>query len=104
MALTAVRAHADAGHDHGPDADRAPTPMGRNACQTAVSSCRSLRSASWRCAHWSRSRAHSPRTFELFGKVMMDPNAGGKVQPTIAGRIEPGPRGLPSLGPGGKQG
>jgi membrane fusion protein, heavy metal efflux system len=39
-----------------------------------------------------------PRTTELAGKVMMDPNAGGKVQPTMAGRIEPGPRGLPSPG------
>jgi membrane fusion protein, heavy metal efflux system len=38
------------------------------------------------------------RSTELAGKVMMDPNAGGKVQPTIAGRIEPGPRGLPSPG------
>lgn len=42
--------------------------------------------------------ADLPRTTELAGKVMMDPNAGGKVQPTIAGRIEPGPRGLPSAG------
>ena len=42
--------------------------------------------------------ADLPRTTELAGKVMMDPNAGGKVQPTIAGRIEPGPRGLPSPG------
>ena len=42
--------------------------------------------------------AELPRTVELAGKVMMDPNAGGKVQPTIAGRIEPGPRGLPSPG------
>lgn len=39
-----------------------------------------------------------PRTFELAGKVVMDPNAGGRVQPTQAGRIEPGPRGLPSTG------
>lgn len=38
------------------------------------------------------------RTVELGGKVVMDPNAGGKVQPTMAGRIEPGPRGLPSAG------
>jgi hypothetical protein len=28
----------------------------------------------------------------------MDPNAGGKVQPLNAGRIEPGPRGLPNPG------
>ena len=48
--------------------------------------------------------ARSPQTFELFGKVTMDPNAGGKVQPTVAGRIEPGPRGLPSLGQSVKMG
>jgi membrane fusion protein, heavy metal efflux system len=38
------------------------------------------------------------RTVELSGRVAMDPNAGGKVQATAAGRIEPGPRGLPALG------
>jgi hypothetical protein len=35
---------------------------------------------------------------ELGAKVLMDPNAGGKVQPLNAGRIEPGPRGLPNSG------
>lgn len=39
-----------------------------------------------------------PRSVELNGKVVMDPNAGGKVQPLNAGRIEPGPQGLPSPG------
>ncbi len=39
-----------------------------------------------------------PRSFELNGKIVMDPNAGGKVQPLNAGRIEPGPRGLPTAG------
>ena len=39
-----------------------------------------------------------PRTFELNGRVVMDPNAGGQVQALNAGRIEPGPRGLPHLG------
>jgi membrane fusion protein, heavy metal efflux system len=38
------------------------------------------------------------RTTELAGKVMMDINAGGKVQPAIAGRIEAGPKGLPNPG------
>lgn len=37
-------------------------------------------------------------TVELTGRVVLDSNAGGKVQPTQAGRIEPGPRGLPQLG------
>ncbi len=43
-------------------------------------------------------QAELPRSVELSGKVLMDPNAGGKVQPLNAGRIEPGPRGLPSPG------
>lgn len=42
--------------------------------------------------------AELPRTVELGAKVMMDPNAGGKVQALNAGRIEPGPQGLPNLG------
>jgi hypothetical protein len=42
--------------------------------------------------------AELPRSFQLNGKVAMDPNAGGQVQPLNAGRIEPGPRGLPHPG------
>lgn len=38
------------------------------------------------------------RTVELSGRVVMDPNAGGKVQPTTSGRIEPTARGLPAVG------
>jgi hypothetical protein len=37
-------------------------------------------------------------TVELNGKVIADPNAGGRVQATQSGRIEPGPKGLPTLG------
>jgi hypothetical protein len=39
-----------------------------------------------------------PRSLELTGKVVMDPNAGGKVQALLAGRITAGPRGLPTSG------
>lgn len=39
-----------------------------------------------------------PRSFELAGSVVMDPNAGGKVQAALAGRLEAGPQGLPSVG------
>jgi hypothetical protein len=39
-----------------------------------------------------------PRTAELAGRVMMDPNAGGRVQSSIPGRLEAGPKGLPSIG------
>jgi membrane fusion protein, heavy metal efflux system len=37
-------------------------------------------------------------TLELPGRVVQDPNASGRVQASYAGRIEPGPRGLPVPG------
>ena len=37
-------------------------------------------------------------TVEFNGKVIADPNAGGRVQASQSGRIEPGPNGLPTLG------
>jgi membrane fusion protein, heavy metal efflux system len=39
-----------------------------------------------------------PLTVELNGRVAMDPNSGGRVQAPFAGRIEPGPKGLPVAG------
>lgn len=44
------------------------------------------------------------RAFELSGKVVMDPNAGGKVQAIVAGRVTPGPRGFPVPGQQVKKG
>jgi len=38
------------------------------------------------------------QTIELNGRVTADPNAGGPVQASQPGRIEPGPHGLPTLG------
>jgi hypothetical protein len=37
-------------------------------------------------------------TVELSGRIVADANAGGVVQASQAGRIEPGPQGLPTLG------
>ncbi len=37
-------------------------------------------------------------TIELPGRVIMDPNASGRVQALHGGRIEPGPKGLPLAG------
>lgn len=48
--------------------------------------------------------AELPRSLELSGKVVMDPDAGGKVQALVAGRLEAGPRGMPSLGQAVKKG
>lgn len=39
-----------------------------------------------------------PQTVELNGRVTIDPNAGGRVQAPFAGRIAPGPQGLPAAG------
>lgn len=43
-------------------------------------------------------------TVQLSGKVVADPNAGGRVQTSQAGRIEAGPKGLPVLGQRVKKG
>ncbi len=48
--------------------------------------------------------ADHPQTIELNGHVVMDPSAGGKVQALVAGRVEPGPRGLPLPGQAVRQG
>jgi cobalt-zinc-cadmium efflux system membrane fusion protein len=37
-------------------------------------------------------------TIEMPGRVIMDPNAGGRVQPAHGGRVEAGPGGLPVAG------
>lgn len=37
-------------------------------------------------------------TVELPGRVVMDPNAGGRVQTVVGGKIEAGPKGLPVAG------
>ena len=38
------------------------------------------------------------QSIELNGRVVIDPNFGGRVQSSQSGRVEPGPRGLPALG------
>ena len=43
-------------------------------------------------------------TVELPGRVVIDPNASGRVQAVYGGRIEPGPRGLPVAGQTVKRG
>jgi cobalt-zinc-cadmium efflux system membrane fusion protein len=43
-------------------------------------------------------------TIELNGKVIADPNTGGRVQATFAGSVMPGPKGMPTAGTQGGQG
>jgi hypothetical protein len=48
--------------------------------------------------------SQSQATVELAGRVVMDPNAAGRVQAVHGGRVEAGPRGLPVAGQAVRQG
>jgi cobalt-zinc-cadmium efflux system membrane fusion protein len=43
-------------------------------------------------------KSEAAATIELPGRVLIDPNAGGRVQAVHGGRIEAGPKGLPVVG------
>ena len=98
VALTAISgADAGPGHDHG-DAPAAPSANGpqRQPDGSVFLPKPAQRQLGVRTV--VTEAAELPRTVELSAKVLMDPNAGGKVQPLNAGRIEAGPRGLPTPG------
>lgn len=88
---------ADAGHDHG---DAAPAVTGDGPRRLADGSVFLPKPAQHQLGVRTVpvESAQLPRATELAGKVVMDPNAGGRVQAAIAGRIEAGPRGLPEVG------
>ncbi|HEU4459941.1 MAG TPA: HlyD family efflux transporter periplasmic adaptor subunit [Methylibium sp.] len=90
-------ARAGDGHDHG-DAPAAPTANGpqRQPDGSVFLPKPAQRQLDVRTV--LTEAAELPRTVELGAKVLMDPNAGGKVQALNAGRIESGPRGLPNPG------
>ena len=91
-------AKAGPGHDHGPEA--APAASGNAPIRQADGSV-FLPKVSQRLLGIRTIavvEATLPKAIELTGRVVADANAGGKVQPTQAGRVEAGPRGLPTLG------
>jgi cobalt-zinc-cadmium efflux system membrane fusion protein len=97
LAGPALPAHAGEGHDHGP----APAVANANGPQRMADGRVFLPKPAQRQLNVRTlvvETAELPRSFELNGRVLMDPNAGGKVQPINAGRIEPGPNGLPNAG------
>jgi len=49
-------------------------------------------------------QSEAAATVEMPGRVLMDPNASGRVQAAHGGRIEPGPKGLPVAGQAVKRG
>jgi membrane fusion protein, heavy metal efflux system len=96
-ALTGLPARAGPGHDHG---DAAPAATSNSPKRNADGSV-FLPKTSQRQLAVRTVLAESksvPQTVELIGRVQMDANAGGRVQPTQAGRVEAVGSGLPSLG------
>lgn len=105
IVLAMPNAWAGAGHDHSHDAG--PIAASGNAPQRLPDGSVFLPKPAQRQLAVRTVLAQKrteARALELRGRVVLDPNAGGKVQSTVAGRIEAGPRGLPSLGQSVKQG
>jgi membrane fusion protein, heavy metal efflux system len=88
---------AGEGHDHG---DSAPVATSNSPKRQPDGSVFLPKPAQYQIGVRTMTVEVKPlaKTYELTGKVISDPNAGGKVQPTLAGRIEAGPKGLPSIG------
>ena len=85
--------HAGEGHDHG---DAPATPSANGPQRQPDGSVFLPKPAQRQLGVRTRltEEAELPRSVELNGKVLMDPNAGGRVQALNAGHMEPGPRGL----------
>lgn len=96
--LVSLNALAGPGHDHG---DEAPVAVGSNSPKRQPDGSVFLPKPAQRQLEVRTQIVKAddlPQVIELTGRVVADPNAGGKVQPTTAGRIEAGPKGLPTLG------
>ncbi|MCD9354729.1 MULTISPECIES: efflux RND transporter periplasmic adaptor subunit [Gammaproteobacteria] len=96
-----VQAHE--GHDHG---DAAPAPSANGPQRQPDGSVFLPKPAQRQIGVRTRPVQPEPlaRTHELAGKVVMDPNAGGRVQSMLMGRLVPGPQGLPKIGQAVKRG
>ena len=92
-----VPASAGPGHDHG---DAPPAPTGNGPSRQPDGSVFLPKPAQRQLGVRTLVTAagQHAKAFELAGTVVMDPNAGGKVQAVLAGRLEAGPKGLPGVG------
>lgn len=115
----AVQVSAHGGEDHGdaPKSPAAPAPVAAVNAQGQVTfnepairlpdgSIFVPKSAQRQLSLRTRAalKGEFPRTVELNGRIVADPNAGGRVQTFQSGRIEAGPNGLAVLGQRVKKG
>lgn len=90
-------AHAGEGHDHGDSAPAATSNSPkRNPDGSVFLPKTSQRQLAVRTVVAEEKSVS--QSIELTGRVLMDANAGGRVQPTQQGRVEPVGPGLPQLG------
>jgi cobalt-zinc-cadmium efflux system membrane fusion protein len=102
LSVAAPRAHAGPGA-HGPDGehlDTATAPAGAGLARLPDGSVNLPKPAQRRMQIRTvlAPQTEAAATVELNGRVVVDPNAGGRVQAVYGGRVEPGPRGLPLPG------
>ncbi|GAB1393026.1 efflux RND transporter periplasmic adaptor subunit [Rhodocyclaceae bacterium] len=97
LALIAAPVWAGDGHDHG---DAPPAANGNGPQRLPDGSVFLPKPAQRQIGVRTLSveAGELPRSIELAGKTVMDPNAGGKVQAMVAGRLEAGPKGFPNIG------
>lgn len=104
LLAVATSVHADEGHgaDQKGGADHAPAGEGGNAAAQRLADGGVFMPKAVQRQIGIRTMLAEmrdlARSIELNGRVIADPNAGGRVQASQSGRIEPGPRGLPTLG------
>lgn len=110
LGLAAGHAAAHGGEDHSQDKKPAATVVGKapGALPAGTASAQRLPDGSLfvpkpvqyqlGLRHVVAGVAELAATVEFNGKVIADPNAGGRIQATQPGRIEAGPKGLPTLG------
>jgi hypothetical protein len=108
IALTSVLTHAGPGA-HGPNGehlDGSETPAAGGLARLADGTVNIPKLAQRRMGIQTLVGVESEtaRTVELPARVIVDPNASGRIQSTHGGRIEPGPKGLSVLGQKVKKG
>jgi cobalt-zinc-cadmium efflux system membrane fusion protein len=108
IALTSVLTHAGPGA-HGPNGehlDGSETPAAGGLARLADGTVNIPKLAQRRMGIHTLVGVESEtaRTVELPARVIVDPNASGRIQSTHGGRIEPGPKGLSVLGQKVKKG
>ncbi len=108
IALTSVLAHAGPGA-HGPNGehlDGSETPAAGGLARLADGTVNIPKLAQRRMGIQTLVgiESETARTIELPARVIVDPNASGRIQSTHGGRIEPGPKGLSVLGQKVKKG